>query len=347
VRTLGVRRVSYEARLLLGESLTSPGTADLVDALAAHDESVRVYAAATAAWWREHTTGDWTRAGGTICIQRVAGRRCMHRDFADCRLPGADHSTVWRDEEGRLIYVTQPYDLLHDSLAAMFAKCRDLGLELDVSAAGSWHFPGWTLLCVARLPGPPPPRAQRTAGPRATVTRQHAAVLIQQAHERVGDAVVIARRWKEDNAAYARCRTEPRPFVVLHVRGAHFDARIDFETVRGLRLSHGGDYVLRDFFYHYASGRSVYMGGPGSCYVTLTRMPLLCLPEGAEALVHAASNPPMPVFPPAPFDLGLLAAFSFRRKLFFKFRCGCEMHDGTLSTDSHCLEHSQHRAGSQ
>ena len=83
------------------------------------------------------------------CIHRVAGKECnllRPPDRMPCSIPGGDHDSMWMDNKGRLVYVSQPYSLSGASLGRVVRYCEREGLRLDISTADAWHFPGWTML---------------------------------------------------------------------------------------------------------------------------------------------------------------------------------------------------------
>lgn len=77
-----------------------------------------------------------------VCLRalrvKCPGIRTIH-------LPGADHPEVFRTPWG-YVYTIQPYSIDGDDLAQMTDWAALHDLELSVSASGSWHFPGSTIL---------------------------------------------------------------------------------------------------------------------------------------------------------------------------------------------------------
>ncbi|MHB2019792.1 MAG: helix-turn-helix domain-containing protein [Candidatus Xenobia bacterium] len=83
------------------------------------------------------------------CIHRVAGKECnglRPPDRMPCSIPGGDHDSMWVDARGRLVYVSQPYSLSGVELKRVVQYCEREDLELEISTADAWHFPGWTML---------------------------------------------------------------------------------------------------------------------------------------------------------------------------------------------------------
>ena len=66
---------------------------------------------------------------------------------------GDDHSSIWLDEHRNAVrYVFQPYGLSHGQILGNVELCDQLGLEMHISAAKSWHCAGKTLLVEFRKP---------------------------------------------------------------------------------------------------------------------------------------------------------------------------------------------------
>ena len=66
---------------------------------------------------------------------------------------GDDHSSIWLDEHRNVVrYVFQPYGLSHGQILGNVELCDQLGLEMHISAAKSWHCAGKTLLVEFRKP---------------------------------------------------------------------------------------------------------------------------------------------------------------------------------------------------
>jgi len=64
---------------------------------------------------------------------------------------GDDHRSIWLDEHGNVArYVFQPYGLSHKEILGNVELCDRLGLEMDISAAESWHCAGKTVLVELR-----------------------------------------------------------------------------------------------------------------------------------------------------------------------------------------------------
>ena len=66
---------------------------------------------------------------------------------------GDDHSSIWLDEHRNAVrYVFQPYGLSHGQILVNVELCDQLGLEMHIRAAKSWHCAGKTLLVEFRKP---------------------------------------------------------------------------------------------------------------------------------------------------------------------------------------------------
>lgn len=115
----------------------------------------RAYAEATAEraleWWQgQSERGRLRQSNGAPCVERLLGKRCRYASDEDhtCQPPGSDHPSLWLLDGKPTLYVTQPYSLSWESLGGIVDFCRARGLEASVSAASSWHFPGWTVAVV-------------------------------------------------------------------------------------------------------------------------------------------------------------------------------------------------------
>jgi hypothetical protein len=93
-------------------------------------------------------------ARGSVCAFRLWGKYCpSHRGRYDlapvaapCRPPGCDHVSLWRGALGRLVFVSQPYNLDQRTIQEMIEWGRPLKLQFHITAWQSWHYPGHTLL---------------------------------------------------------------------------------------------------------------------------------------------------------------------------------------------------------
>lgn len=64
------------------------------------------------------------------------------------RIPEGDHVKAWQ-REGKLDMITsEPYGLCLDSLRAMVRLADDHGINININACQSVHFPGMTLMVV-------------------------------------------------------------------------------------------------------------------------------------------------------------------------------------------------------
>jgi hypothetical protein len=95
-------------------------------------------------------------AKGTPSWQRLHGRRGPVADECTERaqLPGDDHVTLWRQPSDRgariSLWVSQPYGLTADDLAAMYAGAEERSLEFAVDTWPAWHNPGSVLFVTWR-----------------------------------------------------------------------------------------------------------------------------------------------------------------------------------------------------
>lgn len=91
-----------------------------------------------------------TPAGGHICVRRLLGKKCTLgypsevRDGSShlCLPPGSDHWSLWNKEGKASLLVSQPYDLSYNTLKEMINFCEVNGLEVNINADATWHFPG-------------------------------------------------------------------------------------------------------------------------------------------------------------------------------------------------------------
>lgn len=107
--------------------------------------------------WAE-SNGYTPVIGAAPCPRRVAGKRCRigmpSGDRCICEYRFLDHSGMWRDVHGDLVFTSEPYQLPAQDLAAFELEIKVLGLELDVSGRGRWA-PTVIALTVWRLPTDP------------------------------------------------------------------------------------------------------------------------------------------------------------------------------------------------
>lgn len=59
--------------------------------------------------------------------------------------PGEDHSAVYTKNGKPEMFITQPYDLCWEEIAAAVDFCREHGLRMNIKAL-SWHYPCGTVL---------------------------------------------------------------------------------------------------------------------------------------------------------------------------------------------------------
>jgi hypothetical protein len=86
---------------------------------------------------------------GHVCLNRLVKGHCKGTGlmFPKCFwLPVAnDHVSLWLRDGEPHVYVSQPYGLTLNDMRALVEFCDAHGLDAAVTA-GSWHFPGETLL---------------------------------------------------------------------------------------------------------------------------------------------------------------------------------------------------------
>jgi len=103
----------------------------------------------------------WRPAKGTCCPRRVAGNRCLRfegsRPWPRCLCersgqPLLDHTAMWRDEQGQLVFTTEPYHADQEHLSAYAEQLRLLGLQLTILPRSGWYEGNTILLAVTRQP---------------------------------------------------------------------------------------------------------------------------------------------------------------------------------------------------
>jgi hypothetical protein len=122
------------------------------------DTVSRAYAAAVWDTYAKHYAVAYgLERAASACLHRLLHRGpCRSRDRGGlpCRLPGADHDSLWRVGRDALLYVSQPYGLSWESLQEAEAVCRRYGFEMQIETYPSWHFPGHVLTVeVATIEG--------------------------------------------------------------------------------------------------------------------------------------------------------------------------------------------------
>ena len=92
-------------------------------------------------------------------VKPTSGRRVPSRLFGrrqecePCRV-WQDHPTLWIKKGHPYSYVSQPYCLSLKDMQEIVTYCAAHGLDAAIDAAGSWHFPGVTLLVeIKKRPG--------------------------------------------------------------------------------------------------------------------------------------------------------------------------------------------------
>jgi hypothetical protein len=101
---------------------------------------------------REQRFKDWYQwrpihSRGDICPRRVAGKQCRHyrhRGSTDCICNRSynrlfDHCALWKDENGELLFTTEPYHYYDSDLAALSNDLSELGLEAEVLPRSGWN----------------------------------------------------------------------------------------------------------------------------------------------------------------------------------------------------------------
>lgn len=119
------------------------------------DEANRAYAdAVSERVMAQHTKGLRLVDTGSICTNRLHGKRCAVYNCTGCRVPHHDHATLWRPKEEKgakpCVYISQPYGIGWTGLYELVDYCRKHDLTANVDAARSWHFPGNTLAVLIR-----------------------------------------------------------------------------------------------------------------------------------------------------------------------------------------------------
>src|SRR5215469_13274644 len=97
-------------------------------------------------WEEAMTREQWqahyhlTEANGRVCIMRLLGKRCTGnydrwgkpREDHQCHPPHGDHMHLWRDEQGKLVFTSQPYAFVWEYLQETVDFCRKWGLKVDI-----------------------------------------------------------------------------------------------------------------------------------------------------------------------------------------------------------------------
>lgn len=100
------------------------------------------------------------KSGGSACCFRLIGKQCggSNRAIADhsrgLHAPQhcIDHASFWLKDGKAFSFVSQPYGVCWEGLCSLVDFCRKHGMEADITA-GSWHFPGSTVLIeITRAP---------------------------------------------------------------------------------------------------------------------------------------------------------------------------------------------------
>jgi hypothetical protein len=108
--------------------------------------------------------------GGACCLRRLLGKRCVRhrshghyphatdRDTCLCvRYPLylglMDHTRMWRDTDGRLVFTTVPYHPAPTEIVTFTAEMAAEGITVTVGERSSWY-PGYTTLLLLRATEP-------------------------------------------------------------------------------------------------------------------------------------------------------------------------------------------------
>ena len=87
---------------------------------------------------------------GHVCYMRLKNGKCKDTFENPCPspygIPAMDHVSEWKQNKKTDMIVSQPYGLSYEALKETVEFCEKMGLEADISANHSWHFPSWTLL---------------------------------------------------------------------------------------------------------------------------------------------------------------------------------------------------------
>ena len=59
--------------------------------------------------------------------------------------PATEHPSLWKEDEKFVSFISQPYELNHNSIKAIIEFCEKEGFEVNINVKNSWHFPGRTL----------------------------------------------------------------------------------------------------------------------------------------------------------------------------------------------------------
>lgn len=87
-------------------------------------------------------------SSGHVCIHRLLGNRCPNEECKSPQIiPGSDHCSEWKKEGNTFVIVSQPYGIRYENIKNTITFCEEYGLEADINARLSWHFPGSTI-CI-------------------------------------------------------------------------------------------------------------------------------------------------------------------------------------------------------
>jgi hypothetical protein len=81
-------------------------------------------------------------ARGSVCIQRVLGKKCQDQyRFCPCKPPGAEHASLWARDGEPKYYVTEHYRLDRSRLENAAEFAREHELEFEIVGGTGIHFP--------------------------------------------------------------------------------------------------------------------------------------------------------------------------------------------------------------
>jgi hypothetical protein len=104
-----------------------------------------------------------------VCVHRLVGERCpedrgLHGRRCETQyLPAVDHLSGWKQDGKLTRIISQPYGMSYENVKKTVEFCERWGLEADISAWHSWHFPGHTLAVTYERKAAPKPQAEPAA----------------------------------------------------------------------------------------------------------------------------------------------------------------------------------------
>jgi hypothetical protein len=145
------------AALLRHDGLAGFSAGDAIDVLNVLDEAMReAQARVNFDRFIESLGPTGKPAHGHACIHRVLGEQCHYGRagvsvdrWTECRVPDADHDSLWYRNGKPYVYVSQPYGSADDvRLPRWRAWAAEKGLELEFLPDDSWWSPGGTVLLL-------------------------------------------------------------------------------------------------------------------------------------------------------------------------------------------------------